>query len=300
MLTPTVERLVDLALEEDLGRGDLTTEACIDPAAGGGARLVARQDLVACGADLAVYVFRRVAALDGEEALAALQCGGAPADGALLAAGATFLDVRGRARTLLMAERTALNFLGRLCGIATLAARWRRALDEGAPEAAARVRVADTRKTTPGWRVLEKRAVRAGGLHNHRMDLGSGLLIKDNHIAAAGGVAGAVRRARAAPVTPHTVRVQVEVESAAQLDEALAAGADALLLDNRSPAELAELVGRARARAAARGAPVVLEASGGISLDTLAAYARTGVDVLSAGALTRGAVSADLALDWTT
>jgi nicotinate-nucleotide pyrophosphorylase (carboxylating) len=296
MLTPSVERLVDLALDEDLGRGDVTTQACIDPTSTDEARIVARQDLIACGTNIAAEIFVRVEGMSGSAHLQPLQFSDVAADGARLARGATLLRVHGASRTLLMAERTALNFLGRLCGVATHAARYRHALDQaGAP---ASLRVVDTRKTTPGWRVLEKRAVRAGGLGNHRIDLASGVLIKDNHIAACGGVTEAVRRAKASPVVPHTVRIQVEVESEAMLDEALDAGADALLLDNRSPEELVRLVARARARAAARGAPVMLEASGGIALATLGAFAKTGVDVISIGDLTRGAPGADVAMDW--
>jgi nicotinate-nucleotide pyrophosphorylase (carboxylating) len=274
---PAVQRLIELAIEEDLGRGDATTAAVL----GGDdrevdARLVARQVLVLAGVDVAAAVFARV---DPE-----IEIDVQHKDGELLAAGAVVMTVSGPAATILQAERTALNFLQRLSGVATQARRFADAVvGTGA-------RVIDTRKTTPGWRVLEKAAVAAGGCGNHRFDLGSGILIKDNHIAAVGGVAAAVARART--LAPHALRVEVEVTTLAELEEALGAGADCVLLDNMSPAEVTEAARRAHAKGA------LVEVSGGIRLDTIRDYARAGADLISVGALTHSAVAVDLALDF--
>ncbi|RMH38595.1 MAG: carboxylating nicotinate-nucleotide diphosphorylase [Deltaproteobacteria bacterium] len=274
---PAVQRLIELALDEDLGRGDVTTDAVVGPGDGvARAAVVAREPLVVFGLDVAAAVFTAVSP--------AIEVAPAIADGAEVAAGAVVARVSGPAADVLMAERTALNFLQRLSGIATLSRAFARAV------AGTGARVVDTRKTTPGWRALEKAAVRAGGCYNHRFDLGSGVLIKDNHIAACGSVAEAVARARRA--APHSLRVEVEVGDFDELDAALDAGADVVLLDNMSP----EQVERAAARAHARG--VLVEASGGISLDTVADYARRGVDLLSAGALTHSARAVDIALDF--
>ena len=276
MLTPAVHRLVELALEEDLGRGDATSDAVL-----GGQRvfargaIVARQELVVAGLEVAAEVFRRVDADVGCE----VSC----TDGTRLAAGESAMHLSGDARAILMAERTALNFLQRLSGVATLASRFARAVQgTGAV-------VVDTRKTTPGWRVLEKQAVRAGGCGNHRADLGSGILIKDNHIVAAGGVAAALEAARSS--APHGLRLEIEVDDEVQLREALDAGCDVVLLDNMTP----EMVARACQQAHDRG--VIVEVSGGITLETVARYATTGVDYISVGALTHSAPAVDLGLD---
>ncbi|MBE0617111.1 MAG: carboxylating nicotinate-nucleotide diphosphorylase, partial [Proteobacteria bacterium] len=200
-------------------------------------------------------------------------------DGDDVAAGFRVLEVRGDARVLLTGERTALNLLQRLSGIATLTARWSRHLDgTGA-------RLVDTRKTTPGLRALEKYAVRIGGGANHRTGLYDGVLIKENHIRAAGGLPVAVARAR--DQAPHTLRVEVEVTTLAELEQALAAGADAVLLDNMTLGDMAEAVRRVRGR-------VLVEASGGVTEDRLRAIAETGVDLISAGALTHSARAVDL------
>jgi nicotinate-nucleotide pyrophosphorylase (carboxylating) len=278
-ITPAVDALVDLALEEDLGRGDVTT-ACVLDGDGGSARavLLAKEPLVVAGLAVARRVFERVDPAIAFEARAA--------DGDRAEPGAVVAAVEGPAASILAAERTALNFLQRLSGVATLARRFADAVTgTGA-------RVVDTRKTTPGWRALEKAAVRAGGCGNHRIDLGSGILIKDNHVAAAGGVRAAVERARAR--APHGLRVEVEVTSPEELEEALAAGAELVLLDNMS----VEAMARAAAAAHARGARV--EASGGIRLETVAAVARAGVDLISVGALTHSAPAVDLSLELTT
>jgi nicotinate-nucleotide pyrophosphorylase (carboxylating) len=274
---PAVRRLIELAIDEDLGRGDATTAAVLgSDRRRAVARLVARKVLVLAGVDVAAAVFHRV---DPEIALEIEH-----RDGELLAAGARVMTVSGPAATILAAERTALNFLQRLSGVATQARRYAEAV------AGTGARVVDTRKTTPGWRVLEKAAVAAGGCGNHRFDLGSGVLIKDNHIAAVGGVAAAVERARRS--APHALRVEVEVTTMAQLDEALGAGADCVLLDNMTPAEVAAAAARAHERGA------LVEVSGGITLDSIADYARAGADLISVGALTHSAVAVDLALDF--
>jgi nicotinate-nucleotide pyrophosphorylase (carboxylating) len=193
------------------------------------------------------------------------------------------MSISGPAHALLEAERTALNFLQRLSGVATMSRRFADAV------AHTRARVVDTRKTTPGFRVLEKAAVRAGGCANHRFDLGSGVLIKDNHIAACGSVTGAVLRAKAR--APHPLRIEVEVDTFEQLDEALAAGADVVLLDNMSVAEVRAATERAHARG------VLVEVSGGVTLESVAGYAEAGADLISVGALTHSAPAVDLGLD---
>jgi nicotinate-nucleotide pyrophosphorylase (carboxylating) len=272
---PAVRRLIELALDEDLGRGDVTTEAVV----GSGdvelrAAIVARTPLVVFGLGVAAKVFSLV---DPQIATRAHH-----ADGARAEAGARVMSITGPAASVLKAERTALNFLQRLSGVATLARRY-------ADEAAGRCRIVDTRKTTPGFRALEKAAVAAGGCHNHRSDLGSGILIKDNHIAACGSVTAAVKRALER--APHGLRVEVEVDTLEQLDEALDAGADAVLLDNMSPDEVRVAADRARART------VFVEVSGGVTLERVAAYAEAGADAISIGALTHSAPAVDLALD---
>jgi nicotinate-nucleotide pyrophosphorylase (carboxylating) len=270
-----LEALVDRALEEDLRGGDLTTEATVDPAVQATARAVAKADLVVCGGDVFETVFRRVdPSLEMQRQLL---------DGAAAKPGAILWTVTGRAQSLLLGERTALNFVQRMSGIATMARRYVAALPEGAG-----ARITDTRKTTPGLRVLERYAVRTGGAHNHRDMLGSAVLIKDNHIEAAGGISTAVERARRR--APHTARIEVEVESLDALDEALSAGADIVMLDNFPAEALREAVRRARGRA-------LVEVSGGITLDRIAELAAAGVDAISVGALTHSAPAADISLD---
>jgi len=280
--TSAVRRLVDLALEEDLGRGDITTQAVIAPGLMATAHLVARQSLVLAGVGLCRAVFQRVDATVATTELAA--------DGDRVAAGARVATFTGRAASILAAERTGLNFVQRLSGIATLA----RAFVEAAGSAP--LRIADTRKTTPGFRLLEKYAVRMGGASNHRYDLGSGVLIKDNHVAVAGGVRVAIERTRGR--VPHGLKIEVEVDSLGQLDEALAAGADIILLDNFTLADIEKAVVRAGQRACAPGAErPLLEVSGGVTLQRIPELARTGVDIVSAGALTHSAPAVDLSLE---
>ncbi|MGA7123750.1 MAG: carboxylating nicotinate-nucleotide diphosphorylase [Polyangiaceae bacterium] len=271
-----VERIVAIALEEDLASGDPTTEACVAPQTQAVARAVARESLVACGGP----VFERVfAMLDSSLAVEPHV-----ADGAPVTRGGGLWTVRGRARSILTAERVALNLVQRMCGIATLT----RAYVDAVPEGCA-TRITDTRKTTPGLRALERYAVRVGGARNHRDNLGAGVLIKDNHVAACGGVRAAIERARAA--APHSAKIECEVDSLDQLDEALVAGADIVLLDNMSAATIAEAVRRTGGRA-------LLEASGGITLDRVPELARTGVDFLSVGALTHSVRAVDVGLDF--
>jgi nicotinate-nucleotide pyrophosphorylase (carboxylating) len=266
--------LVERALAEDVGSGDVTSDAILAPGAAGSALVVARQPLVACGLDVAEAVF---AAVDASLTIERLWNEGEARERNL-----PLLRARGSLRSILVAERTVLNFLARLCGVATFTRRFVRAVEDTG------CRIVDTRKTLPGWRVLDKYATAVGGAENHRMGLYDAILVKDNHIAAAGSVAKAVAAVRAnAP--PH-LRLQVEVESEAQAEEALAAGAEWLLLDNRSPAELRALAERFASRA-------LLEASGGVTLETVRAVAETGVHRVSVGALTQTAPNADVALD---
>ncbi|MDX1384610.1 MAG: carboxylating nicotinate-nucleotide diphosphorylase [Thermoanaerobaculia bacterium] len=265
---------VAAALREDLGFRDLTSEAVASADARAAARFVARREGRIAGLFLALEAVRQ---LDPE-----LRVAGGVEEASDVAAGATLARIEARARAVLAAERVALNFLGHLSGIATATRDVVRAVGD-------RVRVVETRKTTPGLRLLEKYAVRAGGGRNHRYRLDDAILIKDNHIALAGGLEPALRRCREA--AGHTVRVEVEVDGLDQLEVALAAGADVVLLDNFTVPELEEAVARNAGRA-------VLEASGGITPDNAARLAATGVDVLSMGWLTQSAPALDVALDF--
>jgi len=271
-----VARLVAMALEEDLGRGDVTTAATVPWATMGEAVLAARRPLVLSG----LFVFREVYA-QVDPSVEVIEMA---ADGERLAAGVVAARVRGRAASLLQGERVALNFVQRMSGTATLA----RAYVDALP-ADSTTRIADTRKTTPGLRALERYAVRCGGAHNHREDLSSAVLIKDNHVAAAGGVTIAIRRARAH--APHTSRIECEVDTMAQLEEALDAGADIVMLDNFDDATLKSAVALVAGRA-------IVEVSGGVTLERIPRIAAAGVDVISAGALTHSAAAVDLGLDW--
>lgn len=280
------EPLVRRALEEDLGRaGDLTTDAVVPLDARGEARVVARGPGRIAGLPAALSAFRL---LDAE-----IEVELRSADGEDAAAGESLAVVRGPLRPILSAERTALNLLGRLSGVATATRGIVRAIETelGPRLGLERARVVCTRKTTPGLRALEKHAVRCGGGANHRFGLDDAVLVKDNHRAVAGGVAEAVRRARAH--AGHLVKVEVEVDTLEELDSALAAGVDAVLLDNMTLDELAEAVRRAR-RAGGR---VLTEASGGITPETAPRIAATGVDLLSVGWITHSAPALDVALD---
>ena len=276
MLELAFERILDLALAEDLASGDVTSEACIAADARAVAHAVARKPMVACGGSVFARAFSKIDASIAFESHVA--------EGASVDWGTRLWTVRGSARSILMGERIALNFVQRMSGIATLARSYASALPPGS-----RTRVTDTRKTTPGLRALERYAVRCGGAHNHRDNLGSAVLIKDNHIAAAGSVAAAIERARER--APHTTKIECEVDSLAQLDEALAAGADIVLLDNMDTTMMKEAVARTKGRA-------LLEASGGITLERITELAEAGVDAISVGALTHSAPAADIGLDF--
>jgi nicotinate-nucleotide pyrophosphorylase (carboxylating) len=270
-----IEPVVRRALAEDLGRaGDVTAQACIPEGARMRAVFAARKPGVLAGIDcvrLAVLAMDPDASVDLKLR-----------DGEAFVAGAVLAEVEADARAFLAAERTALNLLGRLCGIATLTQAYVAAV------AGTKARIADTRKTTPGLRALEKHAVLCGGGVNHRFGLDDAILIKDNHVAVCGGVGEAVRRARAS--VGHLMKVEVEVDGLDQLDEALAAGPDVVMLDNFTLPMLREAVARTAGR-------ITLEASGGVNLETVRGIAETGVDVISVGALTHSAPALDVGLD---
>ncbi|HMF92993.1 MAG TPA: carboxylating nicotinate-nucleotide diphosphorylase [Vicinamibacterales bacterium] len=264
--------LVRRALEEDLRDGDVTTDATVAASVRARGVFLAKADCVVAGLEVAFETFRR---LEPD-----VRVQGHVADGQCCRTGETVAEVRGLARTLLIGERTALNFLQRLCGIAT---RTRRFVDA----AGGRIVILDTRKTTPTLRALEKYAVRCGGATNHRGGLFDAILIKDNHIRLAGGVTAAVAQARAHRAG---MAVEVEAERLDQLDEALAAGADIILVDNMTTADIREAVIRARGRAR-------IEISGGVTLDRVPELAATGADFVSVGALTHSAPAVDISFE---
>ena len=269
------EEFVRRVLAEDLGKsGDVTSKATIDPNARFTAEMNARQAINVAGLDIAAAFFRELDPKVEIEQLAN--------DGDAVAHGATLMRLAGNAQAMLAAERSALNTLQHLSGIATLTRQY---VDAIAGTGAVLI---DTRKTLPGLRVLEKYAVRMGGAQNHRMRLDDGVLIKDNHVAVCGGVAEAVRRAKAANTG---LQVQVEVDRIEQIEPALAAGADRLLLDNMDPAKLREAV-----RVVGRRVP--LEASGGVTLETIRFLAETGVNFISVGRITQSAPAVDIGLDY--
>ncbi len=272
-MQPRTEHLIDLALEEDVGLGDVTSRSIFPDGHTSTAEISARHDLVVCGLDVAERVFLRV-----DPSIKVIR---GARDGDRVRRGARVLRLSGPTGAILMAERTALNFVQRLSGIATLS---RMFADEVAGTG---VRIVDTRKTTPGYRALEKYAVRAGGCGNHRSSLGEHVLIKDNHIAAAGSLSKAVARARAG--APHLARIEVEAKSLAEVREAVRSRADAILLDNMDPGKVAAAVAIIAGRA-------LVEVSGGVRLETVRDFAQPGVDVISIGALTHSAPAADLSL----
>jgi nicotinate-nucleotide pyrophosphorylase (carboxylating) len=279
LLRPILDPILERALAEDLAGGDLSAEACVSPHATATAEALAKSPLVVCGGDVFRRVFELIDPTVRFESLVA--------DGERASDRQVIWRLVGNARVLLMGERTALNLVQRMSGTATLARRCVDALPAGSA-----TRITDTRKTTPDLRVLERYAVRCGGAHNHRDQLGSAVLIKDNHLVAAGGVRPAVERAKRH--APHTSRIEVEVTSLEQLDEAIAAGADIVLLDNFDDERTRAAVARARTHAR----PPILEASGGITLERIRALAEMGVDVISVGALTHSAPAADISLDF--
>jgi len=269
-----VIRLIELALDEDLGTGDLTSEAVLDDGLKGRAVIEAREPLVCCGLEVAREVFDRIEA--------GVVFNPLKAEGEDAAGGDTLAELEGSMKVLLAGERTALNFLQRTCGVATLSRRY-------AFLSAGRTVILDSRKTVPGWRWLDKMAVRAGGCSNHRMGLYDGVLIKDNHIAACGGVAKAVKKAR--HNAPDGIDIEVEVDDLDGLEEALSSDADIIMLDNFTPEEVSMAVSICESRAR-------LEVSGGIGLHNIETYLTVaGVDFISVGALTHSAKAADIAMD---
>ena len=270
-----IEDVIDRTLAEDLGRaGDITTLATIPASARARAVIAAREGGVIAGSDLAIAAFRR---LDQS-----IRFDTHVADGVSVSKGDVALAIEGPARAILSAERTALNFVGRLSGIASLTARYVEEVKN------TKARIVCTRKTTPGLRAFEKHAVRCGGGFNHRFGLDDAILIKDNHIAVAGGVTKALRAAKA--FAGHLVKIEIEVDTLDQLDEVIHEGADVVLLDNMTPAQLKDAVVRLKGK-------MLTEASGGVTLETVAAIAESGVDMISVGVLTHSAKVLDLGLD---
>ncbi|MBW1719310.1 MAG: carboxylating nicotinate-nucleotide diphosphorylase [Deltaproteobacteria bacterium] len=267
---------VSAALAEDLEHGDVTTDAIVPPEAFGSAVIVAKEDAVIAGTFVAQETFMQMAP--------DIQFKEIREEGSEVSSGDAVMGLYGKLAAILQAERVALNFLQRLCGIATLTRDFVRELS-GLP-----CRLVDTRKTTPGIRLLQKYAVRVGGGHNHRYGLSDGLLIKDNHIAACGSIKESINRARSK--APHTLLLEIEVTEIEELKEAIEAGADAVLLDNMNPATLKDAVSLAR-RLKPR---IILEASGGIRLENVREIAQTGVNIISVGLITHSARASDLSL----
>ncbi|TNF45985.1 carboxylating nicotinate-nucleotide diphosphorylase [bacterium] len=272
-LPDSVHRLIELALEEDLGSGDVTTQALIDNVEGQ-ARIKAKETCVVCGLGITRAVFEK---LDPSVQFEALM-----EEGSLAESGSILAELRGPLAALLTGERTALNFLQRMCGVASLSGSF-------FERAAGKAIILDSRKTIPGWRWLDKLAVRTGGCSNHRMGLYDGILIKDNHISACGSITEAVKRARMN--APHGMSIEVEVDSLDSLTEALGAGAEIIMLDNFSAAQIADAVHVA-------GGKALLEVSGGITLDNLEEYIKSGeVDYISTGYMTHSATFKDISME---
>lgn len=276
-ITPHVEALMDLAYQEDLGNGDITSDLLFPDTHRSVAELEARQSLVLAGLTVACAFFKKV---DPD-----LTLDHNAKDGDALEYGDLVLTIEGPTKSILRAERTVLNFLQNLSGIATMTRRFVEASSASNPQ----VRIVDTRKTVPGFRYLAKHAVRCGGGLNHRFNLSDAAMLKDNHIAATGSIENAVQRLRAK--IPHTTKIEVEADLPDQAREAVAAGADIILLDNMSPDQIRELVQEL-------GDQATLEASGGMELRSIADYAATGVHVISIGAITHSAPAADLSLNF--
>ena len=270
----SIDPLIELAFTEDIGIGDITTESTVSASQQGLGTILAKTEGVVAGLPIAERVFNKI---DSHLNFRMLTV-----DGDYVESMTSIATVEGSAKSILTGERTALNFLQRLSGTATLTSRF------VAATAKYDVKIIDTRKTTAGWRMIQKYAVRVGGGHNHRFGLYDGVLIKDNHIIAAGGIAKAIERARA--IVPHTMKIEIEVDSLDQVEEAVAAGADIILLDNMPPNFM---------QAAVReiGNDALTEASGGITLDQAEMVAATGVNLISVGALTHSAMPLDISLD---
>ena len=272
----TLHTLLRSFLQEDIGNGDLSSEPLFNSGEEGSAHLVARESFVVAGAtEVAAQVFY----LQNS----AIQCRDAVADGRTVAKGDCLLTVSGPVVDLLKAERVALNLLQRLSGIASFTAKFVEKTKDYP------VRITDTRKTTPGLRMLEKYAVRAGGGYNHRFNLNDGVLIKDNHIAACGSITKAVEILR--EKVPHTIKIEVETDTIEQVRECLACGADIIMLDNMGLETMEQAVAMIDGQA-------LVEASGGVNLTSIAGIAATGVDIISIGALTHSAPSCDIGMDW--
>lgn len=269
-----LQRKIEEWLQEDIGFGDITTMSTIPEEEQGTGILYAKDPGVIAGLPVAAQVFATVDA--------SLTFKGIAGEGAFVEKGQAVAEVSGSVRSILSGERLALNLLQRMSGIATRTREYAQAI------AGTKARVVDTRKTTPGLRMLEKYAVRAGGGHNHRFALYDAVMIKDNHIKGAGGIAAAVAAARR--VIPHTMKIEVEAESIAQVEEALQAGADIIMLDNMSTELMKQAVSLIGSRA-------IVEASGGVTLETVRAIAETGVDVIAVGALTHSVKALDISLD---
>lgn len=268
-----LDTVIENALKEDIHTGDITTLAVVAEGRKASARLIAKEPLVLAGIKVAERTFHLL------DPAIAFKTGFA--DGDRLAQGDVMAEISGDASQLLQGERVALNFLQRLCGVATLTSRYVEAVQ------GTNARIVDTRKTTPGLRMLEKYAVRVGGGTNHRTGLYDGVLIKENHIAAAGGITEAVRRARA--YISHTIKIEVETETLDEVREALAAGADIIMLDNMTLEQMREAV-------AVIGGEALVEASGGVNLEMVRSIAETGVDIISVGSLTHSARAMDISM----
>ena len=268
-----IDRIIDNALAEDIHTGDITTLAVVREGRNARAILKAKETMLLAGIKVAARVFQR---LDERIVFNALFD-----EGSRLAKGDIIAEIHGEASLLLQGERVALNLLQRMCGIATITDRYVEAVR------GTKARVVDTRKTTPGLRVLEKYAVRVGGGMNHRTGLYDGILIKENHIAAAGGITEAIQRARS--YIPHTLKIEIETETLEQVIEALAAGADIIMLDNMDVPTMCKAVAKINGKA-------LVEASGGINLDSIRSIAETGVDIISVGALTHSARAVDISM----
>jgi nicotinate-nucleotide pyrophosphorylase (carboxylating) len=268
-----IQRIIRTALEEDIGLGDVTTEATVPATVMARAELVAKENFVLAGIDVARQVFQMVDASIDFEML--------HQDRASIRQGQVLAWLRGPARGLLMGERVALNLLQRMCAIATLTSQYVAAV------AGTHATIVDTRKTVPGLRVLDKYAVCAGGGRNHRIGLFDGVLIKENHVAAAGGIEAAINRARLS--LPHTLKIEVETRNLDEVEQALAAKADVIMLDNMTLDEMREALALIDGRA-------LVEASGGVNLETVTEIAATGVDIISVGALTHSVKAADISM----
>jgi nicotinate-nucleotide pyrophosphorylase (carboxylating) len=268
-----IKPLIDMALREDIGPGDITTDNLIDEFANGEAFIVAKEDFILAGSNVAEQVFRT---LDPD-----MDIFRSFNDGDEVKKGDTVMEIKGKMRALLKGERTALNFLQRMSGIATNVRSFVNELGE------TRVRLVDTRKTIPGHRILEKHAVRVGGAYNHRMALYDGVLIKDNHIAACGGISKAVDCLRRQ--VSHLVKIEVEVSTMEELDQALAVKADVIMLDNMDLAQITDAVKKIDGRA-------LVEVSGSVTKEQLAPLAMAGVDIISSGALTHQARAVDISM----